>query len=372
MRSGVRGATTVKLRYLMTAGHWPSGNPRLYLRRKGKPLASMPDLPAEHPDFLATYAAAMNMAKPPAPRPMTGTIAAGAEAFMRSDHYLAVSPATRDIWRRHLTKISADYGDARAADLRPEHIRADLARHPGNAAVQRLKVWRAMCRWWQDAGLAPIDATQGIRKPKVAKTDGHDPWTRADVQTFRDRWPLDSAERLAMELLYWTGARIGDACKMTEAMIDRTGWMRFRQIKTGGTVAIPITAAAPAWADPDGQLVAAINARPARHMSLIVTAYGTPRSIKGAPQWFAAAARTAGIDKTAHGLRKLRAIIMAENGASTHQIAAWTGHESLSEVQHYSRTADRARIISGTESANFPDIVQTAQVTALKINDKTA
>jgi hypothetical protein len=48
---------------------------------------------------------------------------------------------------------------------------------------------------------------------------------------------------------------------------------------------------------------------------------------------------------------------MAEHGATTHQIAAWTGHESLSEVARFSRAADRKRIIGGTDadrqSANF-------------------
>jgi len=56
--------------------------------------------------------------------------------------------------------------------------------------------------------------------------------------------------------------------------------------------------------------------------------------------------------KTAHGLRKLRARIMAENGARTHQIAARTGHESLVEVARYSLDADRCRTMSGTESAD--------------------
>ena len=37
-----------------------------------------------------------------------------------------------------------------------------------------------------------------------------------------------------------------------------------------------------------------------------------------------------------------------------------------------SRTADRARIISGTKSANFPDIVQTMSASALISNDKSA
>ena len=60
------------------------------------------------------------------------------------------------------------------------------------------------------------------------------------------------------------------------------------------------------------------------------------------------AARKAGIEgKSAHGLRVACATRLAERGASTHQIAAWTGHKSLSEVAHYSREADAKRLLDG-------------------------
>lgn len=39
---------------------------------------------------------------------------------------------------------------------------------------------------------------------------------------------------------------------------------------------------------------------------------------------------------------------LAEAGASAHQIAAWTGHESLSEVEDYTRTAARRAAVMGT------------------------
>jgi integrase len=235
-----------------------------------------------------------------------------------------------------------------------------VAKHPGNAGVQRLKVWRALCGWWLAVGIVGTDATVGVKRPKVARTEGHAPWTRADLAKFRARWPIGTPERLAMEFIYWTGARVGDSSRASETWIDKDGWMRFTQQKTGGPVCIPITAPAPAWAEPDGLLAACLDARPVRHLALMVTAYGKPRTVAGATQWFAAAARKAGVDKAAHGLRKLRAQIMAENGATTHQIAAWTGHESLSEVADYSRAADRKRIIAGTESANFGESAKSA------------
>ena len=106
MRSGVWGRS-VRLRYLVQIGAWPSGNPRLYLRRKGQRWVPMPDLPADEPAFLAFYAAALGSSVTPSP-PRTGSIHAGVEAFQRSDAYLAVAPSTRAVWRRHLARIATD------------------------------------------------------------------------------------------------------------------------------------------------------------------------------------------------------------------------------------------------------------------------
>lgn len=51
---------------------------------------------------------------------------------------------------------------------------------------------------------------------------------------------------------------------------------------------------------------------------------------------------------TAHGLRKAHAAKLAEISATTHQIGAWTGHSSLSEIAHYTRNADQVRILTAT------------------------
>lgn len=340
----------MRLKHLNASGAWPSGNTRWYYRPKGQKATPLPDLPHDHPDFLAAYAAAAGMSKPPAPSPRTGTIAAACVAFLASDTYLSKSASTRAIWRRGCDDIRARYGAAVLRDLETRHIRADLARLKPNPHNQRLKVWRAACKWWEEVGLIQTDPSQGIKRKAPPKTDGHQPWTAADVAAFRDHWPVDTPERLAFELLHWTGARMSDAVRLSEGMIDADGWLTYRQQKTGGEVCIPITAAAPDFAAQDGNLTAAMDARPQRHAVLVTTAFGAARSIKAASAWFSAAARAAGIHgKSAHGLRKYRAIVMAEGGATTHQIAAWTGHESLSEVQHYSRRADKRRILSGTD-----------------------
>lgn len=360
MRRPVPGGI-VKLKYLHQSGVWPGGNPRLYVRRAGQRRVPMPDLAPSDPAFLLAYARALGMSTPPAPPAASGSIGAAVTAFLASDRYLGTSAGTRALWRRALDDIATRYGRALLADLEPRHIRADIARLTPHPATQRLKVWRAACKWWAEVGLAPRDASDGIRRPKAPSSQGHLPWTREDITAFRARWPIGSAERLAGELIFWTGARMSDAVRLTEGMIDADGWITFRQAKTGGEVSIPLSARAPDWAEPDDHLARALDARPARHLSLMVTVFGQARSVKAASAWFASAVRAAGIEgKSAHGLRKLRAIIMAENGATTHQIAAWTGHESLTEVARYSRKADKRRMIAGPgtkdESGNFSEV----------------
>jgi site-specific recombinase XerC len=51
-------------------------------------------------------------------------------------------------------------------------------------------------------------------------------------------------------------------------------------------------------------------------------------------------------DMNVHGLRKLAAAELADAGCSMHEIAAITGHRSLSMVQLYTRSADQERLAS--------------------------
>lgn len=337
----------------MQSGHWPSGNPRLYLRRRGKPHVAMPDHSPDSPRFLAAYSAALGATYEPIAPPAIGSIGAGVAAFLASDTYLSKAPGTRAYWRLGAEAIRKAYGTGQRADLASRHIRADLAKLRGHAAVKRWKVWRALCKFWLKAGLIDPDPALAVTKPETSKVIGHADWQMADVAMFRAFWPIESRERLAFELILWTGARISDAVRLSPAMVGDDGWLTYHQQKTGGVVQIPFTAQAPVWAAQDGYLAQALGARHDRHLVFMVTAYGAARSVKAASAWFAAATRKAGIEgRSAHGLRKTRANIMTERGATTDQRGAWLGHESLDEVQHYSAGANKRVIISGTKPQN--------------------
>lgn len=109
----------------------------------------------------------------------------------------------------------------------------------------------------------------------------------------------------------------------------------------------------PSWFEPSPYLQECIDAAP-RHMVFLSTKGGHSRSVKAARQWFAKAARDASIEgKTAHGVRKLRAIMMAEAGATTEERMLILGHDTTSQTQEYSKAADARRILSGGKSFNF-------------------
>ncbi|MBM7070393.1 hypothetical protein [Actibacterium sp. 188UL27-1] len=98
-------------------------------------------------------------------------------------------------------------------------------------------------------------------------------------------------------------------------------------------------------------LCAALDARLDKHMTWITTAFETSRSVKAAGQWFAAKTRAAGIHgRTAYGLRKSRSRALAEAGGTSVQIGAWTGHESLSEIERCIRGLNKRKVLSGTET----------------------
>ena len=356
MRRTVRGG--IRLRGLKVSGTFPSGNARHYYRANGMPL---PDAPKDSAEFLAAYVAASKHGEGPLPKGpkahhKTGTIGAGIRAYMAADTFFTLATGTRQTRRRILEKIEAAYGVGKLADLRAKHIRQDIAKltpHPANA---RLKVWRALGRWWVDSGLIETDPARDVRTKATPDSDGHTPWTQADVDLFRSHWPVGNPQRLALELMASTGAAIGDAIRLGPNNI-KDGWMTYRRQKSGTLSTVPVESA-PVWFPTNPHLADCLSAAPMA-LTFLCTSSGKPRSAKAAAQWFSGSARAAGLDrgKTAHGVRKWLAVTMAERGATAEQRMAVLGHDTTSQTQAYSQSADAKRIISGTLFDNSPDQV---------------
>lgn len=360
MRRKIRGST-VSLPHVQTI-HKGDKVYRYARPPKGKRVR-LPDLPMDHPEFLAAYADAMQ-ATAPLVRAPAGTIAAMVEGFRRSPAWQnGYSESYRKALAIHFEAIIQQAEDAKAAHLRAAHIHADIAALPPNAAARRLKAWRLVCAFGKRSDLLTEDPSEGVKRVRIVKTEGYLPWTRDHIDAFRARWPLESPQRLCMEVLLWTGARIADSVMIGEGMVGRDGVLCFRQTKTGHEAFVPWTCPLPDYAvhleEDRDTLHAALAARKQRHMTFLATAWGKTRSHKAVSNYISQAAAAAGFDRSAHGLRKSRAIALAEGGATAHAIAAWTGHVTLSEVQHYTEKMNRRNAVRGTEqkqnSVNQPD-----------------
>jgi len=138
--------------------------------------------------------------------------------------------------------------------------------------------------------------------------------------------------------LLFTGQRGGDVVKMVRSdIVD--GRIRVSQDKvrkgTTNELMIPIHPA----------LARALQAGPVVGMQHLITdARGRP--FRGLTALIERAVKLAGLPAhcVAHGLRKAALRRLAEHGSTTKEIAAMSGHRSLSEIERYTARADQARL----------------------------
>lgn len=321
------------------------GKVHRYHRRTRKPLPN--DVPEDDPVFVAAWLAEEQKAPPKRTRAAPDTVAAGCEAYLASRSYADLKPAYRSVIRRHVERIAEQGEKAKLAHLRGKHIEADLEPLSPAVASSRLKAWRKLCDYWRKTGATAGDVSHGVKRKKIERTGGHTPWDDTDLAAFRAHWPIGTPERLACEILQWSGSRCVDAIGLGPQMVGADGVLTFTQRKTGKPAHVPWTCQAFGLEVQRADLEQCLA--DVRALVFVLTAYGQPRTQKGFSQWFAAAARKAGLtDRTAHGLRKYRMHKLAESGLSVHVMQAWVGHVTLEEVQEYTDRVNRRAIIAGT------------------------
>jgi integrase len=138
-----------------------------------------------------------------------------------------------------------------------------------------------------------------------------------------------------MELALETTSRRADVTRIGPQH-ERGGKLDLRHTKNNSEAFIPITP----------ELRAAIDACPTRHLTFLHTKGGAPRSAKALGGDFRKWCDDAGLPKrcTIHGLRKGGARRLAEAGATAREIMAVTAHKTLSEVERYTKAADRKHL----------------------------
>lgn len=315
------------------------GKLRWRYRRVGLPESQTTALFGSEDWWAWYHGASVAQPKPVASsRTKAGSIHALGVAYYESADFLGLRPSTQRTYKGIFDRYRDKYGDNPVALLEPRHIRNQmdkLAAHP-TAANNMLKVLRAVMRFAVDRGFTRSDPTTGVRMLKY-RAKGFHTWTDDEIAQFEAHWPVGSKQRLGFDLLLHTAQRSGDVRQMTIHQIagDR---VIVRQEKTGQPIDIPQHPC----------LQASLAASKLGHLVLLTTPNGQPYSEKGFGNWIKKAAVSAGLPHcSAHGLRKAAARRLAEAGCSVHEIMAITGHQSLKEVERYTREANRRGLADG-------------------------
>jgi len=135
-----------------------------------------------------------------------------------------------------------------------------------------------------------------------------------------------------------TTGRREDAPRLGRQHI-RDGRVRFRQAKNEHRnpidIDIPLHPAL-------GDSIAAANV--GTNMTFLLTEFGKPFTANGFGNKFKDWCRQADLPHcSAHGVRKATSTALAESGATPHEIMAITGHQTLEEVERYTKAASRKK-----------------------------
>lgn len=323
------------------------GNVRVYFRRKSQPKIRLA-AQVGTPEFDAEYQRAHRGELNPKAAVKIGPAERGSLRWLCSEYFGSaifkdLGPATRKSRRAILEAVSDLVGDIAAAEWEPRHVaklRDRKSASPAAAnevvkALRQLFAWASSPEYGYIAGNPAAKVSYlGTRNP-----DGWRAWTERDVEKFTAFYPVGTRERLAIDLLLFTGVRRSDVVRLGPQM-ERNGYLIFTETK--GRAHVKKTHRLPILAD----LRASIDATPTGHLVYLVNSDDRPWLPKTFSQWFERACRKAGVDAglSAHGLRKLGAQLCVERGATEHQLMALYGWESPKQAAHYTRRANRERL----------------------------
>lgn len=314
-----------------------NGRAYFYYRRPGVPSVRLPGDPGSR-EFMEAYQAAHGQTPtlPGSDRATPGSMRALASAWYLSSAFTRLKPQSQRTYRRLLDAYLIGRETRPVAQLEPRHILAVLDRMSGTPAQANalLNVLRRLFQFAFERGWRKDNPTRDIKRLRYDKKP-YATWTEADIATFEKRWPLGTRARLALALLLYTGQRRSDVVRMGPQHV-RDGSVEVVQRKTGTRLSIPL----------HQQLRAAIAEHEGGHLAFLVTQAGVPFTPTGFYNWFTDCAVKAGLRTglAPHGLRKAAARRLAEAGCTPHQIAAITGHQTLAEVERYTKEANQKRL----------------------------
>lgn len=269
----------------------------------------------------------------PAPPAAADSLAVLIQSYRNSPAWRGLAAVTQDRYSRYLRPL-LPHGAFRAKDLNRrlvirlrDNIAADDKPAAANAFVRAVS---ALYAWGIENEFVEANPTLRIRP----LPGGHLPaWTPDVTARALDELP-EHLKRLVLLALF-TGQRRADLCRLAWSNYDGQR-IRLTQGKTGTPLVIPVH---PVLRD-------AMATWERKATTILVNARGRPWKPGSASHGMKLAIDRLGFPAgwNIHGLRKLAAANLAEAGCSALEIAAITGHRTLSMISLYTRGADQERM----------------------------
>ena len=324
------------------------GNIRIYHRAKGRPKVRLRGTPWT-PEFMAAYEAAKGAIVPTTTKDITsGTWRwLCIRYFSECAEYKRLDARTQHVRRQILeatfdepiapasSKFFRDFPLSRMTADAVEVLRDRKIDTPESANA-RIKAMRQVFKFGVKKQLAPSNPARDVEYFKSA-TPGFHTWTPEEVLQFEERHPVGSKARLALALMLFTGQRRSDIIRFGKQHA-KDGKLTFTQHKGRNRkpkrLTLPILPA----------LQRIINNTICGDLTFLVNDWGRPFTDAGFGNWFRDRCVEADVPGRAHGLRKAGATIAANNGATSRQLMAIFGWDTLKEAERYTRDADQLRL----------------------------
>jgi integrase len=298
--------------------------------------------------------AAYEEARNGAPKPLKSNIGVGTwkwlctKYFSECADYKRLDPRTRHV-RRLILESTFDepiapgspkrFGDMPLSKMTADGVEVlrDRKFEFPEAANSRVKAIRQVFKFGVRKKVAAFNPARDVPYIKTGST-GYHTWTIEEVRQYEGRHPVGTKARLALALLMFTGQRRSDIVRFGKQHA-KGGKLTFTQHKgrkrKPKKLVLPILAA----------LQATIDESPCGDLTFLVTEFGKPFTEAGFGNKFREWCDQAGLPHcSAHGVRKAGATIAANNGATSRQLMAIFGWDSIRMAEEYTRRADQQRL----------------------------
>ena len=293
-------------------------------KRDGKPIyAPMP--PYGSVGFFDSYGA-FKAARSKRQAPLYA-VASLADDFEKSARFASKAANTRKLYSAQLGKIRDAWGKFPVNDLQPADVRLVLESGVWNAGTYNtvLGVLGVLYTWGRKNDKTTLHPTKDIDRMQGGS---HEPWPEDVLEAALQA--DDPLVRLATHLLYFTGQRIGDVCKIRWGDI-RDNVLHVVPEKTrrfDKRLYVPILS----------ELQAELDRTPKRGLTIL---HGyDQRVVRAALQDFTEGLGAATVP---HGLRKNAVNALLEAGCTIAEVASITG-QTYQVVEHYAARVNNRKL----------------------------